>query len=90
MSTDERFFPRPAEYLPERWLRDTEGELTVSRNFPFAYTPFGYGPRSCLGQRFAENEIFIAVIKVSFDFVNSFVANRHSNWFGSCLFKIIV
>ncbi|XP_071131030.1 cytochrome P450 10-like isoform X1 [Mytilus edulis] len=64
MSNDERFFPRPTEYLPERWLRDTEGELAISRNFPFAYTPFGYGPRSCLGQRFAENEIFIAVIKI--------------------------
>ncbi|CAC5403426.1 unnamed protein product [Mytilus coruscus] len=63
MCRDERFFPRPTEYLPERWLRDAEGELTISRNFPFAYNPFGNVPRSCLGQRFAETEIFIAVTK---------------------------
>ncbi|XP_052071886.1 1,25-dihydroxyvitamin D(3) 24-hydroxylase, mitochondrial-like isoform X4 [Mytilus californianus] len=64
MCKDERFFPRPTEFIPERWLRDTEGELMKSRNFPFAYNPFGYGQRSCLGQRFAENEIFIAVTKI--------------------------
>lgn len=64
MCKDERFFPRPDEFLPERWLRETTGELAKSKEFPFAHKPFGFGPRSCIGQRFAENEIFIATAKV--------------------------
>ncbi|KAJ8303364.1 hypothetical protein KUTeg_019760 [Tegillarca granosa] len=63
MSTavDERFFERAKEYIPERWLRDDTGK----RNFhPFSTLPFGFGPRSCIGQRFAEQEMYIAVAKM--------------------------
>lgn len=66
MCMDERFFTKPKEFLPERWLRSTTGELAKSKEFPFAHKPFGYGPRSCLGQRFAETEIFIGISKVCF------------------------
>ena len=64
MTFDERFFPKPKEFIPERWLRDTTGELAKGKQYPFATKPFGFGPRSCIGQRFAENEIFIGVTKV--------------------------
>ena len=64
MSLDDRFFPRPTEFIPERWLRETTGELSKGKQFPFATKPFGFGPRACLGQRFAENEIFIGTTKV--------------------------
>ena len=64
MSLDDRFFPRPTEFIPERWLRETTGELAKGKQFPFATKPFGFGPRACLGQRFAENEIFIGTTKV--------------------------
>ena len=65
MCVDERFFPRPNEFLPERWIRDeSDDEIAKGRKYPFALTPFGFGPRSCIGQRFAETEIFIAVSKV--------------------------
>lgn len=64
MSTavDERFFERAKEYIPERWLRDETGK----RKFhPFSTLPFGFGARSCIGQRFAEQEMYIAIAKVS-------------------------
>ncbi|XP_071131339.1 probable cytochrome P450 12a5, mitochondrial [Mytilus edulis] len=64
MSADDRFFSQPTEFLPERWLRNTTDELAKSKEFPFAHKPFGFGPRSCIGQRFAENEIFICLTKI--------------------------
>ena len=65
MASDERFYFKPHEYIPERWLRETTGELARGKEHPFVHKPFGYGARSCIGQRFAENEIFIATTKVN-------------------------
>lgn len=64
MSVDERFYPKPQEFIPERWLRSTEDEICPGRNHPFGMKPFGFGQRSCLGQRFAENEIYICTLKI--------------------------
>ena len=65
MGLDERFFPRPNEYIPERWLRDTNDAITKGQEFPFGAKPFGFGPRGCIGQRFAELELYIGVTKVT-------------------------
>jgi len=59
----EEYFPRPSEYIPERWLPDKEYDHLRARH-PFAYMPFGYGPRMCVGRRFAELEIEILLAKV--------------------------
>ncbi|CAG2240224.1 CYP49A [Mytilus edulis] len=64
MSVDERFYPRPKEFIPERWLRSSDEDVTMGRNHPFGMKPFGFGQRSCLGQRFAENEIYICILKL--------------------------
>ncbi|KAL6063233.1 hypothetical protein QOT17_011718 [Balamuthia mandrillaris] len=57
----EKYFPKSEEYRPERWLT---GEY-----HPYAATPFGFGPRMCVGRRVAEAEVHsvIAQIMQAFD-----------------------
>ncbi|ETN65258.1 cytochrome P450 [Anopheles darlingi] len=45
ISMDEKYFPDPEQYSPERFDEET-------RNYdPDAYYPFGAGPRNCIGLR---------------------------------------
>ncbi|BFZ24576.1 hypothetical protein BsWGS_27614 [Bradybaena similaris] len=58
-----KYFLNPDKFIPERWLRSSDGRHT--EDIPAtASLPFGYGPRNCAGRRFAEQEIYLAVIKV--------------------------
>lgn len=57
----ERYFPRADEYLPERWL--PEGEHLKAQH-AFAHLPFGFGPRMCVGRRFAQLEMETYLSKV--------------------------
>ncbi|XP_033729239.1 1,25-dihydroxyvitamin D(3) 24-hydroxylase, mitochondrial-like [Pecten maximus] len=57
---DEQYFPQQDQFIPERWMR---GDSRTDVN-PFAHLPFGFGPRKCIGQRFAEQEIFICAAKL--------------------------
>lgn len=56
---DGRFFEDPLAFRPERWLDGLEERL-----HPFAYFPFGGGPRVCIGKAFAmmEGPLVIATI----------------------------
>jgi cytochrome P450 len=48
---DPRWYSEPEQFLPERW----EGDLL--KKLPrFAYFPFGFGPRQCIGNAFAQME----------------------------------
>jgi len=51
MHRDPRFYNRPDEFDPERWLDDRRAQLPR-----FAYLPFGAGPRVCVGNGFAMTE----------------------------------
>ncbi|XP_012280631.1 probable cytochrome P450 301a1, mitochondrial [Orussus abietinus] len=64
LSRDERYFPNPEMFIPERWLRDNASGLSAKTAHPFAYMPFGFGPRMCIGRRFAELEIETLAMKV--------------------------
>jgi ecdysone 20-monooxygenase len=54
-------FTAAREFLPERWLQ--HGEMT--RNSPFLVVPFGCGRRICPGKRFVEQELHLALAKVT-------------------------
>ncbi|PSN49517.1 hypothetical protein C0J52_18944 [Blattella germanica] len=65
LGKDEKHFPEPEKFIPERWMKGPKGEPAEARKaHPFIYMPFGFGPRMCLGKRFAEYEIFILITRV--------------------------
>ena len=60
MCRDPKYFTNPDEFIPERWLRNEVREFS-----PFTSLPFGFGTRSCVGRRIAENMIYLTVANVS-------------------------
>jgi cytochrome P450 len=62
---DPRWYDHPEQFIPERW----EGDL-LKINPRFAYFPFSYGPRQCIGNNFAlmEANLILATIAQRFRF----------------------
>ncbi|XP_074037344.1 cytochrome P450 CYP12A2 isoform X1 [Leptinotarsa decemlineata] len=63
-SNSSEHFKDPEKFMPERWLRETDDEYSFKKVNPFASLPFGYGPRKCIGMRFANLELELALIKI--------------------------
>nr|XP_034959106.1 cholesterol side-chain cleavage enzyme, mitochondrial-like [Zootoca vivipara] len=57
MGRDPRFFTKPEQFNPHRWL---QADSTYFRGLGF-----GFGPRQCLGRRIAELEMQLFLIHVS-------------------------
>ncbi|XP_055976830.1 steroid 17-alpha-hydroxylase/17,20 lyase [Sorex fumeus] len=55
---DEKEWAQPDQFRPERFLDQTRTHLI---NPSMSYLPFGAGPRSCLGELLARQEIFLTV-----------------------------
>ncbi|KAH8410742.1 hypothetical protein KR222_002198 [Zaprionus bogoriensis] len=57
--SEDRFYPRAKEFLPERWVRSSESadKLMADNLSPFIYLPFGFGPRMCAGKRIVDMEL---------------------------------
>jgi len=70
LSNIPEYFPRPSEFLPERWLKKSadaapeECPIHQDKIHPFASLPFSFGRRTCLGKRFAYLELHIMLSKV--------------------------
>lgn len=74
MSLMEKYYPRPNEFIPERWLTGKDDPLYHGNAHPFANSPFGFGVRSCIGRRIAELEVETFLARV--------VENFRIEWFG--------
>ncbi|XP_035224205.1 cytochrome P450 3A8-like [Stegodyphus dumicola] len=56
---DSAYWNAPEEFDPERFLPENKGNI-----HPMVYQPFGAGPRNCVGLRFAQMEIKMALAKL--------------------------
>lgn len=67
MHHDERWWPRPDEFLPERFMVEPDHELYPAKG---AWRPFEAGPRACLGQQMVLTEIktMLACVVREFEF----------------------
>nr|AKH03535.1 cytochrome P450 315A1 [Paracyclopina nana] len=57
MGHDNSCFPNPEQFDPRRWSRDPESGKLKGVNDAFASLPFGFGTRSCIGKRLAEQQM---------------------------------
>ncbi|XP_050557099.1 cytochrome P450 302a1, mitochondrial [Spodoptera frugiperda] len=55
----------PLKFKPERWIRDSESYENIH---PFLSLPFGFGPRSCIARRLAEQNICLFLMRLIREF----------------------
>jgi hypothetical protein len=64
LSNLEKYYPRADKFIPERWMKE---DPQYKKAHPFVTMPFGFGPRMCVGRRFAQLEIETLITKVSWN-----------------------
>ncbi|XP_064292088.1 cytochrome P450 302a1, mitochondrial isoform X2 [Plodia interpunctella] len=60
-----QFVNDPLTFKPERWIRGTQDHENIH---PFLSLPFGFGPRSCIARRLAEQNMAITLIRIIREF----------------------
>ncbi|GAD92607.1 flavonoid 3-hydroxylase, putative [Paecilomyces variotii No. 5] len=57
---DKRYFPDSETFRPERWLEARKDGVKLDHY----YVPFGRGTRMCVGQHFAQAEIYLVIAAI--------------------------
>ncbi|EED22467.1 flavonoid 3-hydroxylase, putative [Talaromyces stipitatus ATCC 10500] len=57
---DKKYFPDPDTFRPRRWLEKREDGVQLEKY----YVPFGRGTRMCVGQHFAQAEIYLVMAAI--------------------------
>lgn len=60
---DEKHFPNPHKFDPDRFAQENLPNIT-----PYTHFPFGSGPRNCVGERFGLLQVKTAIAKILRDF----------------------
>ncbi|KAF2018040.1 benzoate 4-monooxygenase cytochrome-like protein P450 [Aaosphaeria arxii CBS 175.79] len=62
------YYPRPFDYVPERWLPDPESNPMYAhlQDAHAAFCPFSIGPRGCIGKGLAYVELTVTIARVLF------------------------
>lgn len=68
---DERWYPEPEKFDPQRWTPENEAKIPK-----YAYLPFGGGPRICIGNAFAMMEASLILTSVIQKFHLSLAPNH--------------
>lgn len=68
---DPRFFDDPNTFRPERFTEENEHNL-----YPFAWIPFGAGPRGCIGKEFALLEMHLVLLLLAKRFRLNFAPDQ--------------
>jgi cytochrome P450 len=63
---DERWWPSPETFDPQRWMTESKldpqrGSISKTDRPRYAYFPFGGGSRSCIGEAFAWTEAILLI-----------------------------
>ncbi|XP_039312296.1 cytochrome P450 9e2 [Solenopsis invicta] len=61
---DPKYFPNPNKFDPERFNNENKDNI-----LPCTYLPFGFGPRMCIGNRFALMETKILIVQLLQKFI---------------------
>uniref|UniRef100_A0A4W6CPC9 unspecific monooxygenase n=1 Tax=Lates calcarifer TaxID=8187 RepID=A0A4W6CPC9_LATCA len=56
---DPELWPEPEEFKPDRFSKENKQSINS-----YTYLPFGFGPRNCLGKRFALVMVKLALVEV--------------------------
>ncbi|CAH1111481.1 unnamed protein product [Psylliodes chrysocephalus] len=59
LHNDPEYFPEPNVFDPERFNKDNKKKIP-----PYAYLPFGEGPRSCIGSRFGKIQSKVGLVAI--------------------------
>lgn len=83
---NEQIWPRPHDFVPERWLAREGEPLHVHKN---AFRPFELGPRNCIGQELALLELRAILAMTIRDFdIQSMYSEDDPEWHGDKCFPV--